>query len=373
MAEIGPEYAKEVQHLSEKFEDYYESARVLATEMLDSGSDTMVLRMHGRKTAAKYTDLIQRTNRYQDDRKEELKNSIASSKAFASQMLSILLWSGLLAVAVVLYGAVRTAALISSRIEEIVSILKKIAQNENDLSARISLTGRDEMTELGYWFNSFIAKLEVITANSTAEILSMANTDFLSGLANRRSILESIDTLISDYADSNQVFTLFFFDLDDFKPVNDQMGHEAGDQLIQQVAGRMDAFCADLLQQQDSSMSGHGTFNEQARSKRKAIAARIGGDEFVLLITRLDSEKETAEIANKLISIISQPYSLEAGECLIGTSVGIAQYPRDGENTDTLLDCADRAVYEAKSRGKNQHVVYSIDLKWRSSKAGKNR
>jgi len=166
VAEIGPEYAKEVQHLSEKFEDYYESARVLATEMLDSGSDTMVLRMHGRKTAAKYTDLIQRTNRYQDDRKEELKNSIASSKAFASQMLSILLWSGLLAVAVVLYGAVRTAALISSRIEEIVSILKKIAQNENDLSARISLTGRDEMTELGYWFNSFIAKLEVITANS---------------------------------------------------------------------------------------------------------------------------------------------------------------------------------------------------------------
>jgi len=151
------------------------------------------------------------------------------------------------------------------------------------------------------------------------------------------------------------------------------MGHEAGDQLIQQVAGRMDAFCADLLQQQDSSMSGHGTFNEQARSKRKAIAARIGGDEFVLLITRLDSEKETAGIANKLISIISQPYSLEAGECLIGTSVGIAQYPRDGENTDTLLDCADRAVYEAKSRGKNQHVVYSIDLKWRSSKAGKNR
>lgn len=368
VAQLEPDNKQEIQKLSDKFEDYYTSAKILATEMVDSDSDLMVLRAKGRLTAAKYADLIQLANRYQDERKEELKNSIASSKASASRMLGILLWTGFLAVAIVLYSAVRTARLISSRIKEIVSILKKIAQDENDLSARISLTGRDEMTELGYWFNSFIAKLEVITASSTEEILKMANTDFLSGLANRRSLLDSIETLISNDVKRNGVFTLFFLDLDNFKPVNDEMGHEAGDQLIQRVAQRLDTLCTDLLTQQNVLTPGDTeTFFEP-----RAIASRIGGDEFVLLITRLESTQQTEDLAKTLISAIASPYSLDAGPCTIGASVGVAQYPRDGENTDTLLDCADKAVYEAKSRGKNQHVVFSADLELASTRLSSN-
>ncbi len=370
VALIEPDHKEEIQKLSDKFEDYYVNAKILATEMVNSDTDLFMLRTKGRQTAAKYTDLMRISNRYQDERKEDLKSSIASSTAFASQMLEVLLWTGLVAVAVVLYGAIRTAGLISSRIKEIVSILKNIALDENDLSARISLTGRDEMTELGYWFNSFIAKLEVITENSTNEILYMANTDFLSGLANRRSLLDSIETLISNDVKRNQRFTLFFIDLDDFKPVNDKMGHEAGDQLIQQVARRLDVLCFDLLSKDESSVSGTGDNMPMGEASAIAVASRIGGDEFVLLVTRLNSVHQIDEFARLLISTIASPYSLGAGDCTIGTSVGVAQYPWDGENTDTLMDCADKAVYEAKSRGKNQHVIFATELKAGLQKVG---
>jgi diguanylate cyclase (GGDEF)-like protein len=159
----------------------------------------------------------------------------------------------------------------------------------------------------------------------------MARHDPLTGLANRRHLQEQLDTQIRDARRRSAIVALMYLDLDGFKKVNDTFGHDSGDELLVDVARRLRR----ALREDD-------------------VVARLGGDEFVVSLPHLHSAGDIGFVASKLIDVLHAPYALEAGEARISASIGVAMFPRDGETPKALLVAADRALYSAKTAGKNR-------------------
>ena len=134
-------------------------------------------------------------------------------------------------------------------------------------------------------------------------------------------------------------FALLFIDLDKFKPVNDQYGHAAGDLLLCEVARRL----ADNVRDSDT-------------------VSRQGGDEFIILVPELPESEQVVQLGMKLLRILGETYLIDGHELNITPSIGIAVYPDDGEDIDTLLKNADTAMYRAKNAGRNNLQCYSAEL-----------
>ncbi|OZM58294.1 hypothetical protein CIB95_01610 [Lottiidibacillus patelloidae] len=164
-----------------------------------------------------------------------------------------------------------------------------------------------------------------------AELEYMAFQDSLTGLPNRRSFLHQLDMLVES---DNATFTIFYLDVDRFKYVNDSLGHHKGDELLKAIAKRLE------------ESSGFDN------------VARLSGDEFVLLTKDLKNEEEIIQRANKLLSIFKDAFSINNFDFHLGASIGIATYPKDGEDALSLLKNADSAMYESKGNGKNQYHLY---------------
>ncbi len=173
--------------------------------------------------------------------------------------------------------------------------------------------------------------IEDITERRSAEqrIDRMARFDSLTGLPNRNYLHEQLERLLPT-AEEEKPIAILFVDLDEFKQVNDTLGHPSGDQLLISVADRLRS----IVRQGDS-------------------IARFGGDEFVVL-QRLDSRstRDAEDLAQRILHDLSQPYQIDGHDIIIGASVGIAFAPRDGTDPDLLLKNADMALYHAKSNGK---------------------
>lgn len=174
---------------------------------------------------------------------------------------------------------------------------------------------------------------------SEEEASRLAQFDSLTGLANRHRMEQRIDSTLAAFSQAKRACALFMLDLDRFKQVNDTLGHAAGDQLLRQVAERLNA-----------ALAGRGEIG------------RLGGDEFQVLVPDMDDRGELGEIAKKIITMISQPYSVEEGRCIIGCSVGIAIAPYDGVERDELTRAADLALYASKNGGRGQFRFYGADL-----------
>lgn len=166
-----------------------------------------------------------------------------------------------------------------------------------------------------------------------------ANHDTLTGLPNRQLFLDRLEHSLVRSQRTKEPFAVMFIDLDKFKFVNDTMGHPAGDQLLQSVSERL----VDTLRASDT-------------------VARIGGDEFTILLPELEKAKHAASIATKLIDYLHRPYILDDGVAEIGASIGIAMYPGDGDNMDDLLNHADMAMFQAKQEGRNTYRFYTREL-----------
>ncbi len=156
----------------------------------------------------------------------------------------------------------------------------------------------------------------------------MAQHDELTGLPNRRLFMEQGNALVAEARRRQSRLAVLFLDIDHFKEVNDSLGHASGDHLLRQVAWRL-----------------------KGRLRSSDLVARFGGDEFVVLLQ--ESAADTARrVADVIIEELARPFVYEGGEMPIGTSVGIAYYPRDSENLDRLLSLADAALYRAKHSGR---------------------
>ena len=171
----------------------------------------------------------------------------------------------------------------------------------------------------------------------------LATHDALTGLHNRLMFGQLINHAIKAARRYQRQFAVLFIDLDRFKAINDSLGHEAGDQLLQEIAKR---------------------FKQSLRAVD--VVGRLGGDEFIILIEEVDELSQVGTLAHKILSAAMKPMVLLGEECRVTASIGISVYPRDGEDEQTLMKNADMAMYFAKEEGKNNYQFYSKDI-WSQS------
>ena len=162
---------------------------------------------------------------------------------------------------------------------------------------------------------------------------SLALTDPLTGLPNRRLLVDRLQTAIAHARREQCGMALLYLDLDGFKEINNTLGHAAGDALLKMIAARL-----------GSSVREEDT------------VARLGGDEF-LIVLRLSGADHASQVAIKVIKAVSQPYVIDGRPVSITVSAGIGLYPVHGEDADTLMKSADVALYEAKRAGKNGYRI----------------
>lgn len=189
------------------------------------------------------------------------------------------------------------------------------------------------------------------------EIARLAYYDSLTGLPNRTLLHNRLEMAIVQAErapKAHNKFALLFLDLDHFKVVNDTLGHSVGDQLLQEAAKRLRA----ALRRSDTVSR---TKNELEIGDEQLLA-RLGGDEFIVLLPRLHTPDEAAAVARRIIEEMGRPFQLGPHEVVTPASIGLAIYPDDGRDGDTLLCCADMAMYHAKEQGRNSFHFYSAEM-----------
>lgn len=201
----------------------------------------------------------------------------------------------------------------------------------------ISVSGRPIFDEQGQ-FQGYRGTGRDITAQKRAEeqIRHMAHHDALTELPNRMLLHDRIGQAIAQAERNREVLALLFIDLDRFKTVNDSLGHPVGDRLLKTIAGRL-----------VSCTRGSDTI------------ARIGGDEFVVLLGALKEPEDARHVAQKVLDALSEPVTVDGHELKVTPSVGICAYPHDGADVETLMRNADTAMYHAKQMGRNNYQFFT--------------
>lgn len=179
---------------------------------------------------------------------------------------------------------------------------------------------------------------DITQLKQTEERLArMAHFDALTGLPNRALIMERLSHAINLAARHQTMVGIIFIDLDNFKTVNDGLGHVAGDHLLQQVAQRL-----------------------SKRVRQEDTLGRLGGDEFVLVLEHLRHPQQAAHVAQSILETLEEPFMLEGEQAVyVRASIGISMYPADGQSAMELLRDADAAMYESKRRGRNSFSFYT--------------
>lgn len=182
---------------------------------------------------------------------------------------------------------------------------------------------------------------DITAAKAHEEMLQrLANADALTALPNRHWLRSYLPAAIEKAAANNHLLAVLFVDLDDFKNLNDTMGHAAGDELLKAVARRLKA----VLRPRDS-------------------VARLGGDEFTMILESINRDNDAAAIADEIIDTLYEPFVLADGHFhIVHASIGISVFPQDGEDSDTLLKNADIAMYAAKAAGKGHYCFFDKQL-----------
>jgi len=177
------------------------------------------------------------------------------------------------------------------------------------------------------------------TRRARDELARLANFDALTGLANRHRFSSELSKLAADPTTPGRPCALLFLDLDNFKNINDSLGHGVGDQLLRRVGARLKGCVVegDML-------------------------ARLGGDEFALLSWRYATHEEAAALAERLVVLLSEPCQLDDAMVEVRASIGVALAPRDGRDPQSLLQCADLALYAAKAAGRNTYRFFDLEM-----------
>ncbi len=175
------------------------------------------------------------------------------------------------------------------------------------------------------------------------KIEDLATRDVLTHLPNRLLLNDRVSQGIFQAQRSGEKLALFFVDLDQFKHINDSLGHDVGDMLLVKTASRL----AGCVRQQDT-------------------VSRLGGDEFVVILCGLDNVDEVIHVAQKILNSVSRPLTFNGSELIITCSIGISFFPSDGGDIQSLISHADTAMYHAKSSGRNNFQFYSSDMNVRA-------
>lgn len=214
---------------------------------------------------------------------------------------------------------------------KIVSFISSQILSSNAKSLMVSLfamgAGLFLITAIGAWYLALAITRRKLYQS---QLLSMAHFDKLTGLPNRALFFDRLNQAFVLAERYSRQCALLFVDLDGFKHVNDTLGHPAGDELLISVAARMNSCC-----------------------RNSDTVARMGGDEFAVILTEISSSKGAQIFAERILSSLGEPFPLKEGDAKIGASIGIALFPSKGETSGDLLKKADEAMYVSKSKGKN--------------------
>nr|WP_298928391.1 EAL domain-containing protein [uncultured Erythrobacter sp.] len=189
-----------------------------------------------------------------------------------------------------------------------------------------------------------IARDVTSTIASQRDAEKMSRYDSLTGLSNRYHINHKLGATLSAFRVAKRSCATMLLDLDRFKQVNDTMGHPAGDELLKQVSQRLTRIVG-----------------------KKGEIGRLGGDEFQVLLPDIDDRAELGALSDRIIQMLSQPYSVNGMRAVIGCSVGVAVAPFDGIESEDIIKAADLALYAAKGGGRGQFRFYSSDLRDQAS------
>ncbi|WP_459947636.1 sensor domain-containing protein [Desulfocastanea catecholica] len=187
-----------------------------------------------------------------------------------------------------------------------------------------------------------VANVQDITERTKWEnkLVYQANYDQLTGLFNRHYMQSYMHSVFTRAQRHRKKVALIFMDLDNFKQINDTLGHKAGDEILKQTAERL-----------SSQLRGSD------------MAARTGGDEFTVLLESLEVNAHAEVVARKIVSLFQQPFTVDGQQIHATISAGISIYPDDGDSHDQLMQCADIAMYQAKENGRNNYCFYSSEMR----------
>ena len=208
----------------------------------------------------------------------------------------------------------------------------------------------DEIGQLSRSFETMRQHLR----DTSAHIEELAYYDALTGLPNKVSFIDTIQHLIEKSQLCGQQAAILFLDLDNFKHINDGLGHEVGDELLMLVSNRL----KDCIRSQDAVASA----GRLASQSSDSVIARLGGDEFTVVLSKIHSPEEAAKVATRVLQKLAQPFELQGSDVFVSASIGISIYPKDGRTPETLLKNADTAMYAAKASGKNNTRFYDSKM-----------
>jgi diguanylate cyclase (GGDEF)-like protein len=211
-------------------------------------------------------------------------------------------------------------------------LLRQFAYYQNKIPKAFMI---EELEVIRYSMVETFQRLE----KEKKELYEIARKDSLSGLANRNALMEFMDRLIVNSRRNNKEFAMLFLDLDNFKSVNDSLGHNVGDELLKKISSIID----NVLRSND-------------------FVARVGGDEFIIIIQDYNSLLELINIIDRIQNTVSNTWIIQTNPINISSSVGIAFYPKDGEDTISLMKNSDIAMYEAKKNGRSRYHFFTEDL-----------
>jgi diguanylate cyclase (GGDEF)-like protein len=212
------------------------------------------------------------------------------------------------------------------------------AEEHRDVSGRITLVS---------------GTIQDITSRKLAEekIRYLAYYDSLTGLPNRVLFKEHLRRALTASEQHKRQFAILLLDLDRFKGINDSLGHDAGDLLLQQVADRLRL-----------RVRPYDTVSRDSEEQRASLIARLGGDEFTILLEGITNPEAAARVARRVIEALEAPFELNGNEVFISCSIGISIYPHDGTDLDILVKNADVAMYCAKDLGSSTFQFYTQEM-----------
>ena len=299
----------------------------LSTGQASNGQIDTEHKVHG---LAQFSDLLSVHINY-DERQIE------------DSLFMLLLQLLLVAIILITFSSVLLVLLIERYITVPVQTLEKniVAVNESGACFPMPTKAVDEIYSLQSAFATLYRQLK----HSLEQTRKQAETDSLTQLHNRRKFNERFEGFI-ERADSDSSIALIYIDLDNFKSVNDNYGHKAGDVFLQEFAQKLES----VVRLTDIVITGEHDL------------ARLAGDEFAIIVHDFSHEMALTEIAQRILKIFSGGFNSSVGNFPVSASIGIAIYPRDGEHAKDLVVNADAAMYQAKRAGKNQFHYYSREL-----------
>jgi len=264
------------------------------------------------------------------------------SQRLSTNILAITLSTIVLTVSMIMFFLRRV---IVTPLDKLALASQKIG--EGKLDTHINIKGSDEIQALATSFNRMSAHLE----ESNEKIRYIAYHDSLTKLPNRRMFQYYLHNAMATASRTKNQLALFFLDIDNFKTINDSLGHDMGDELLKLVASRINQALRDedFLGEPDAPSNGD-------------LVARLGGDEFTVILPHINEPISTSIVAQRILDNMSESFIIHDQLFHISLSIGITIYPDDGSSTDELLKCADIAMYHAKSEGKNNYQFYTSDL-----------